>query len=149
MIYNENYQTGTILAFEFLEDNSGKISPVVSTYMFFTSIFNSEYHVHSVSTRVFHIILCCLYGILLLYFAYKEIAHIISTIKSSCSQGVSMFELNDLYTLSFLVLNITSSILFITNIIFDAEIVTINVTEQKFQEIVDDADVLYALLLVC
>ena len=52
VFYNENYQTGVILAYEFLQNNAGELKIAKHRSSFFESRYSKNYHQISESTQI-------------------------------------------------------------------------------------------------
>ena len=148
LLYNSNYQTGIILALEFLRNNADVIHPVISTFMFYESHYNANYHQNSSFYRVFLIFLNSIYLILIIYSTYIFLKQSYLTLVNSCSQRINMFDGHHLFQAIIMLLNYISIVLYFITIVMDIPVVTKNVSEAKFQAYVDAAELIYFFLLV-
>ena len=70
MFYNENYQAGVIIVFEFNVNNAGNVDKYYLTKPFFSSRYDSNYHRITSAERGFLIFLDVIYLIGLIWFTY-------------------------------------------------------------------------------
>ena len=69
--YNENYQTGVVLAYSFIQTNAGKVNKIKTKRSFFESRYESNYHQISDATKVVLIILEIVYIIGVFWLVYE------------------------------------------------------------------------------
>ena len=71
VFYNENYQTGVILTYEFLQNNAGELKIANYRKSFFESRYSKNYHQISGLTQIILIILEVFYWLGLLWLIYE------------------------------------------------------------------------------
>ena len=83
VFYNENYQAGTVLIYQFLENNAGRVESYKDRRAFFESRYNSNYHQQSKSMVSFLIFLDAVYWLGLFWITFdavKKVYNIVVTL---------------------------------------------------------------------
>ena len=79
--YNENYQVGVVLGYEFIQTNAGFISKIKTKRPFFESRYQQCYHQISEALQIILIILDIIYIIGVIWIVYENIIKIYNAIK--------------------------------------------------------------------
>lgn len=80
LVYNENFQAGLYITFEFLINNAGNVDKFYNAKPFFNSRYDQNFHRVSKTTKNFLIFLDVIYWIGLIWLAYQTIKRIIMII---------------------------------------------------------------------
>lgn len=149
MVYNENYQSGVIVGLEFLLNNAHSFDTFIDTSMFFLFKYHSHFIQYSKTIVYLLFMVDLLYIICLGISTYWFIKNIYSKIKLTLRDYVNNFEFSDLVELFVIILNYLTLICYIISV-YNNEAIEIPIENQeKFQLLVDEADFLFILLIIC
>ena len=70
MFYNENYQMGIVLTYEFMINNAGNVDRYYIVRPFFASRYDNEYHRISQFSKVIYFMFDAIYLLGLIWFTY-------------------------------------------------------------------------------
>jgi hypothetical protein len=140
LVYNENYQTGVLLALEFLKNNAGKIDKTLSVTPFYESKYQSSNHMISSSQRNISIALDVIYLLFILFISYRIFKILIRKLVETIRLKIIMFELHDAIDLIILIMNYITMTYYVIVIILEDRIQIPVKTLEKFTTYVEEAE---------
>ena len=148
LLFNENYEWGVVITFEFLQNNAGEIDKSISTIPIYQSKYNPSYHFVSGSTRIFLICVDISYFLWFLFLFWKIGWNLWDKGVNTIRLRINMFETSEILDLIVLLLSISTIILYSISVIAEERVKVPVVTEDKYQHYIDEANFALATMFL-